>query len=360
VAAHARQRHDHAANELLLPLIRSGITELPASALESAADERRLEEMANDGLFGDDDPGDAVTAVRHFVARRIEARLRAPDDGAALWPGEPEPYNVSWQRFFDIAWPRWETAALLDALHERLASRASKADAAERDFALHVLHQALVRGDLRAEALGNALEQGGYEADKLDQVRTLARLGRLQLGWKLFKDKRYPEARRVADAALADAPNDGQVRFFDARLAWLEHDDPKQAIARIPGALDKATDGIGRGRLYNLYGAALDALGDVAGSIAWFEKGFAADPSQAAMFLSNIAEAHWKLGNRDEAARFANKAAQRGATTDIVNEILDATGGGDDEAEPDDDGAELDDDDTDIDETEAEDEDEDE
>ena len=65
----------------------------------------------------------------------------------------------------------------------------------------------------------------------------LARLSRVQRGWALLKAGRLDEARQVADAALADAPTDGQARFFDARLAWLEAEDPAAALPRIEAGL---------------------------------------------------------------------------------------------------------------------------
>jgi len=306
--------------------VRAGVDPLPPQILATASRERELEQMIDEGLFGREEPGAAITGVRHFIARQLVRRLAAPDDGAPLWPRDviaPEPYNVSWQRFFDIAWPALERAQLLDVLHARVATRASDDD---RRFAKYLLLQDALRGDPRGPALGDALEQAGFPENELANVRQLARIGRIQLGWQLLQDKRFVEARRVADAALADAPKDGQVRFFDARLAWLERDDPEVALPRITAALDVATDDVGRARLFNLYGAALDALGRAAESIAWFERALAADPSQAAMLLSNIAEAHWKLGDRAQAHRFAEQATRRGATTAIVTEILEAMG----------------------------------
>jgi tetratricopeptide (TPR) repeat protein len=325
-----RKDKDWQAKELVVPLVRAGVPSLPEGVLAEAKKQAKLED--DDDLFGDEEPDDHCTAVRHFVARAIAHKLSAKRAAGPLWPaGIPaETGHKSWQRFLDVARPRWERAGLLDVLHARLAASAAKTQGAaaktERHFALHVLLQDLLIGDDRAESFGRALAKCKYKPRELEQVRQLARLGRVQLGWKLFKDKRYPEARKVANAALAEAPADGQVLFFDARLAWMEHDDPAQAMTRVVAALDKATDSIGRGRLYNLYGAALDAVGQFGESIAWFEKALAADPSAAAMLLSNIAEAHWKLGDKAQAARFADQAARRGAKTDIVGEILDATG----------------------------------
>jgi tetratricopeptide (TPR) repeat protein len=331
-AAHAsaHKRGDWQAKELAVPLVRAGVAKLPAAVLAEAKRQARLED--DDGLFGEDEPDEACSAVRLFVARAIADKLKAKRATGPLWPaGLPiEKSSKSWERFLEIAWPHWERTCVLDVLHERLAASVAKTQGAaaktERHFALHVLMHDLMTGDDRAGAFGRALEKAKYKPKELDHVRTLARLGRVQLGWKLFKDKRYAEARKVANAALAEAPTDGQVLFFDARLAWMEQNDPTQAMTRVTAALDKATDSIGRGRLYNLYGAALDAIGKVGESISWFEKALGADPTQAAMLLSNIAEAHWKLGDKSQAARFATQAARRGATTEIVGQILDETG----------------------------------
>ncbi len=326
VAAHAGliANHDRESLDLLLPLVRAGCTELPAGLIKEAKEDRRGEDDELGGLFGDDEPGEAATALRHHSARMITKALSGPAAGA-LWPAEipVEPYGKSWHRFFDIAWPMWEKANLLDVLHERLPARLGAEDGeADRTFALYLLLEDLMRGDLRAEALAEALRNSPLPAKELKKVTKLARLSRLQLGWELLKERRLSEARQFADAALKDDAGDGQVLFFDARLAWLEKDDPQEALRRIPGSLEKARDGAGRGRLYNLYGAALDALGKPAESIVWFEKGMQADPSETAMFLSNIAEAHWKMGQKPEAAQFARKAAARGSSTEIVKTIL--------------------------------------
>ena len=80
-----------------------------------------------------------------------------------------------------------------------------------------------------------------------------------------------------------------------------------------------------------------DELGDFAQALEWFHKALAisdstgldhdtgqktGDPTMTHAILSNIAEAHWKLGQRAEARNFADQAARRGSKTEIVKTIL--------------------------------------
>lgn len=326
------QHYGHQANELLVPMARAGVW--IEETLEEAERER---DMYSDlgGIF--DDLGDqtpSLSALRIHTLARLSAILRGPDDGGPLWPPElpPEKGRRGWQAFFELAWGPLEKEGLLEVLHQRLPSRAMAPSVrgksgknelpTDATFALQLLLQDILRGDPRAEALGAALEAAPYEGSALADVRKLARLSRVQFGWTLLKARRFAEARRVADAALRDGPDDGQVMFFEARLAWLEADDPEQAKLRIPKALEKARDAEGRGRLYNLYGAALDAQGQYLESVVWFEKALTADPTQTGMFLSNIAEAYWKAKAPAEAKSYAEKARRAGSTTDIVKTIL--------------------------------------
>ncbi len=326
-AAHAAlfANRDRDARDLLLPLVRSGCSELPAGIVEEAKEDRQSEDDEMGGLFGDEKPEEAATALRHYVARTIAKTLSAAPSAGPIWPAAvpAEPYRKSWHRFFEIAWPLWEKSGLLDTLHERLPARLSAEDGeADRQFALHLVLEDVMRGDPRADGIAAALKASPLPKKDLEKVTKLARLSRLSFGWTLLKARRLGEARQVADAALKDDAKDGQALFFDARLAWLEKDDPQEALHRIPAALEKAKDNAGRGRLYNLYGAALDAQAKYGESIVWFEKAMQADPSETAMHLSNIAEAHWKLGQKNDAATFARKAAARGSSTEIVKTIL--------------------------------------
>lgn len=326
------EHYGHQANELLVPMARAGVW-----LEETLAEAEREREMYSNlgGIF--DDQGDqtpSLSALRIHTVSRLREILRGPDDGGPVWPPElpPEKGRRGWQAFFELAWGPLEKEGLLEVLHQRLPSRAMAPSVkgksgkneppTDATFALQLLLQDILRGDPRAEALGAALEAAPYEGSALADVRKLARLSRVQFGWTLLKARRFAEARRVADAALRDGPDDGQVMFFEARLAWLETDDPEQAKLRVPKALEKARDAEGRGRLYNLYGAALDAQGQYLESVSWFEKALTADPTQTGMFLSNIAEAYWKAKAPSEARNYAEKARRAGATTDIVKTIL--------------------------------------
>ncbi|WIG97480.1 tetratricopeptide repeat protein [Myxococcus sp. SDU36] len=326
----ARARQGAETDRLLLPLVRSGWA--PDEETVRAGNEARLDESEFvASVFSDDAPEGSASAVRHWTAQRIASAVAAT---GPLWPQDVplEPHRTGWQRFFTLAWPYWESRGVLPMLYEILAKCEQEADA---ELAYQLLFQGLLRGDPRGAALGRALARNPAHASRHAETTRLATFSRLQFGWSLVKARRLPEARQVADAALADAPEDGQVRFFDARVAWLERDDPTAALERIESALRAARDSMGRARLLNLYGAALDALGRHAEALDWFHKAFAAnessvdgltgktgDPEMSHAILSNIAEMHWRLGQREEARRHAEQAARRGSTTEIVMEIL--------------------------------------
>ncbi|ATB47229.1 hypothetical protein MYMAC_002837 [Corallococcus macrosporus DSM 14697] len=321
------------AEALLVPLVRSGWTP-DAQVVEKGNRARASDDDFAASLFADEEQDAPASAVRLWVARRIATAMEG--DGP-LWPADVplEKSRAGWQHFFTLAWPLWESRGLLPRLHEVLPARSRTGDA---ELAFQVLYQSVLRGDARAQALGSALATGESSEGRHAEVTRLARLARLQFGWSLVKATRLDEARRVADAALAEAPEDGQVLFFDARVAWLERGDPTAALERLEPALRAACDEVGRARLLNLKGAALEALGRTAEALDWFHKAFTAnevsvdtatgtagDPAMSHAILSNIAEAHWKLGQRDEARRYAEQAARRGSSTDIVKEILAAT-----------------------------------
>lgn len=322
----------------MVPLVRAG-WEPDEATRRAALETRRLEDDFIAPMFGgdDEDVHHEARAVRLWVARKIAAAVAG--DGP-LWPSEipVEETKVSWQRFFDVAWSEWNAAGVMDRLHEILPARArsTKADA---KLALQLLHQDHLRGEARAAAFADALARAPYGEGEIAAIVRMASLSRTKFGWALMKEKRYAEARRVADAVLAESPNDGQVLFFDARLAWLERGDPRAAMERIDAGLERALDDVGRARLMNLYGVALDELKDYPAALEWFQRalrvseldcvdpdtGKPADPTMTHSILSNLAEIHWKLEQREEARAFAERASRRGSTTEIVKTILAAT-----------------------------------
>ncbi len=328
---------------LLVPLVRAG-WQPDAETLKAGEQSRAQEDDFMSNLFGDDDHVDeAATATRLWLGRRIASRL---GEEGPLWPAELalEKAKVGWQRFFAVAWPEWQKLGVLDRLHDIMPRKAQASnpssdgkDGADARFALQLLLQNLLRGEPRATAYAEALKAVPYQERARADVLRLAKLSRVQYGWSLVKAKKYAEARRVADAAVAEAPHDGQVLFFEARLTWLEHDDPRRAVPRIEHALTQADDVVGRARLLNLRGAVHDALREYDEALKWFHQALKVNDSgqldhetgelqgDAAMthaILSNIAEAHWNLKQRREARTFAQQASRRGSATDIVKTIL--------------------------------------
>lgn len=321
---------------LLLPLVRTGWVP-DAQTMKSGNDARAREaDFMSDLFTSDDEPDAEASALRLYAAKCIAKNTTKPN--TSLWPAELpiEKARVSWQRFFTIAWPEWSKLGVLDRLHQVMPTRAS-ASADDATFALQVLYQDLLRGDARAATLASALEHVPLDAAALRDVRRLASLSRLQFGWALVKDKRFRQARAVADAAVAESPTDGQVRFFDARLAWLEANDPRAALPRIDRALELANDLVGRARLLNLYGAAFDALGQYPEALEWYQRALResesgtldhdsgqieGDASMTHAILSNLAETSSKMGDQTQARSYAEEAARRGSKTEIVRAIL--------------------------------------
>lgn len=321
---------------LLVPLVRTGWVPDAQTIRAGNAARAQEDDFISELFGGDDEPHPEATALRLFTAKRIAQNAEQP--AGPLWPAELpiEKARVSWQRFFTVAWPEWSKLGVLDRLHQVIPARASTSTS-EATFALQMLYQDLLRGDARATTLASALEGLPLDPAALRDVRRLASLSRLQFGWALVKDKRFAQARAVADAAVAESPADGQVRFFDARLAWLEANDPRAALPRIERALELATDLAGRARLLNLYGAALDALGQYPAALEWYQRALReseagtldhdsgqveGDAAMTPAILSNLAETSSKMGDQARARSYAEEAARRGSKTEIVREIL--------------------------------------
>jgi tetratricopeptide (TPR) repeat protein len=163
------------------------------------------------------------------------------------------------------------------------------------------------------------LAQPGGGRRKAQQV--LQRVGQ---GWALARRGELAAARKIAEEGLRELPHDGQVLFFDARLAWLEQDSPRAGMERVESHLRHANGRFGRARLMNLYGAALDALGDAAQALTWFERAALEYPD--APSLANIAEMHEKLGDEDRAKKWARRAVATGDSQEVTARILERAG----------------------------------
>ncbi|MCB9640368.1 MAG: tetratricopeptide repeat protein [Myxococcales bacterium] len=326
----------------LLPLLVRGGWVPDEETLSQGNQKRSVEDDFLADILGEDNEEAEAQAVRIWAALCITTNLGKEGQ---LWPEKipAEKNRTGWRRFFASAWPLWTRQGVLSRILEALPRYAQEAATSEdsnphpdKQLAFHALYEALLRGAPEATALGEALELVPWEEKARKDIFRLARLSRLKCGWALLKAERWSEARQIADTMMAEAPTDGQVRFFEARLTWLEAGDPSVAIPRIMEALKVAEDGVGRARLFNLHGAALDALGRVDEALPLFEKayttneatislstGLPQDTTMSHAILSNIAEAHWKLGNKEKAFQYAQDAGRRGSATEIVKMLLD-------------------------------------
>ncbi|HOX44759.1 MAG TPA: tetratricopeptide repeat protein [Myxococcota bacterium] len=325
-------------------LYRAGLPEPPAALLEQAAREKRDEEYhsVKTGIRfldqADWSQAEACLAERLWTGRRLARRvlsLREADDARApLWDPAwaPEPHPASWTYLLASAWPHLEAAGAVPWLFARLAEHATAepAYATDRLILLRLVEHLAVENDVQA-LLG--LSQGVLAAPEGafgdDDERVRRRVRRLQLGarvvrgFALLKAGGLAEARAQCDAALALGPDDGQALFLDARLAWLEAGSPEAGLARAEANLERTEqrDEAGRGRLLNLGGCALDALQRWEEARTWFERAYEAHPADP-MYLANLAEVHEKLGDLEEAVRFASKAKRKGVRSEVVLRIL--------------------------------------
>jgi tetratricopeptide (TPR) repeat protein len=74
-------------------------------------------------------------------------------------------------------------------------------------------------------------------------------------------------------------------------------------------------------RLNNVTGCVLDEQKRYAEALPYFEKAALIEPEDG-MYLANIAELHYKLGQAKEAIRFVRQAKEKKFESDLMSEIL--------------------------------------
>lgn len=315
--------------EVALALFRAGEAQMPAVVEAAARLEKRDEEYhsseigipALDRQDWNEAPicqAQRVWTCPH-IAEHILA-LRARGDGAtSLWPKglAPEPHAASWGYLLAALMPHLEAAGAAAWLEEALLARAQAAEGFDADKALL---QALLERKSKANLLEDAIRLAdpmalapGFSEKLRGRFAAHAVACRVVRGFQLVQERRLAEARQHADAARSRAPSDGQVCFLDARLCWLEKKDPLAAVQRVQEAIDRVSKGEwgARGRLLNLAGVALVELGKPEEAIPWFERA-SKEHQDDPIYLANIAEAYEKMGQKEEAERFADQCRRRG------------------------------------------------
>ncbi len=149
-----------------LRLFKAGRTDMPPQLMKIAGRERELER--NDGLgdlFSKEGPSDALVASRLFTSGALATRLRdlamRGNSTESVWPTPIplEPYDESWNRFFDTAKPILEKESVWDELHRALIARLQQGTKLTDDqhIAYHLALFDIKQGDPHAEALRTAI-----------------------------------------------------------------------------------------------------------------------------------------------------------------------------------------------------------
>ncbi|WP_061205757.1 IS66 family insertion sequence element accessory protein TnpA [Leptospira santarosai] len=202
----------------------------------------------------------------------------------------------------------------LTVINDELAAKLKK-----NQVALNAIGDLIVR--LRKMIL--SAPEGTYTPKVIHSVRTQNVSDRVQKGWEHIQKKEYSLAEELVRSALAEYPEDAQALFLDARLCWLSSGSIEAGIQRAQENLTKATkfDSPAIARLHNLIGCGFDELLKNEAAILAFEQAAELEPKEP-IYASNLAEMHWKMENKDTAAKYAHKAHSLGSKFEIVETIL--------------------------------------
>jgi predicted Zn-dependent protease len=140
----------------------------------------------------------------------------------------------------------------------------------------------------------------------------LARLANLQLG-----RRNYPEARRLADAALAVEPRNGLAAYVRARLHLVVGEN-KEALVRLESALDREKP---QENLLGLLAGLKLKAEDYAAATELYELGASHDPT-GAKWLKSLAATYLKSGEQKKLAAVLAKLADADADDLAVRKKL--------------------------------------
>lgn len=143
--------------------------------------------------------------------------------------------------------------------------------------------------------------------------------------WAFTRKKQYDLAQERCDAIITICPSYGYVYFLKLRLLW--HTEGFDACFENKDYyIEKAKHESGAlAHIYNNYGCLLDSELRYDEAQLYFEKAVQTCPKEG-IYLSNLAEIHYKLNNHNEAVRFANEAIEKQYTSSITNEIIENEG----------------------------------
>ncbi|MDI7204116.1 tetratricopeptide repeat protein [Leptospira santarosai] len=160
-------------------------------------------------------------------------------------------------------------------------------------------------------------------AKKNHQIRSENVLDRVKQGWEHIQKQEYSLAEELVRSALAEYPQDAQALFLDARLCWLSSGSIEAGIQRAQENLTKATKFDSRpiAQLHNLIGCGFDLLARNKEAVQVFEQAVKVNPKEP-IYLANLAEMYWKIGDKPSAVKYAQKAQSLGKKSEIIETIL--------------------------------------
>ncbi len=347
---------------LLEVLLRAGAVSLPKSFHEGLVEERDLEQGGFGLDFDVSDASEQLTLARKYAAAAIIDKAfelcDGDDDATPLWPAEfaPERSHRGWFAMMSVSLNLFDERGAWEVVGNMLEKRLHPGDelAIDRRFALDFALVWSARDAEASQGLVSALldapeellrlpkparrgddtddtddiddsddSDDSDESENIEALRAgLRRRSTLAQGWVKLKERRLREARVALNALLEDEP-DGQVWFFEARLAWLETGKPEAAIALATKRLGEVSksDRAGRGRLLNLIGCAYDEMKQYAEALPYFERAVS-EGEGSAMYLANVAEILEKLGRLPEARAVAEQARASRDPQVLENEVV--------------------------------------
>ena len=329
--------------ELITPvtdmLHKLGHDKFPSNLLNKVKSAKQYHEQFDDDMFGGHDYESEEDFLLKLHRKQLVKKIineYGSNKEQPIWNVNipPEPYKKSWYNVLDLIFEEGKKVYgdnFPKDFVSRLSSNITKDENYETDrlLAFNFVHYTFKKiydqPELASltENLVVAIEANKDKfTEKIDlyKIKEKSKFALLQAAWNDLTNKEWDLAERKADAILHIDPEFGQVYFLKARLVWLKN-GIEAYLERKDEFIDKAShDPAALGRLYNLTGCALDVQKKYAESLPYF-KNAAQTATNEPMYIANIAEIYYKLKDPKQALNFAKKAKQKGASSEMMDEI---------------------------------------
>jgi len=143
--------------------------------------------------------------------------------------------------------------------------------------------------------------------------------------YELIVAQNYAGAEGLCETALKQYPYFPMIYFYKARLLWYAQGFDASYEKQSYFLERTKTDPYALAQIYNHYGCLYDEQDRHIESLECFEKAYASYPTMV-LYLSNIAEVHYKLKNANKAVHYAEECLAKGFTSDMVVEIINNKG----------------------------------